>query len=120
MSKIEKFEDIESWQKSRVLANDIFDKTNKGKFAKDFGLRDQIQRASVSIMANIAEGFGSETHKEFLQFLNYSRRSLLEVQSHLYVALDRKYINQQEFDELYVKSMSVKKLISGFMRYLKQ
>jgi len=53
MSKIKKFEDIESWQKSRVLANDIFDKTNKGKFAKDFGLRDQIQRASVSIMANI-------------------------------------------------------------------
>jgi len=68
----------------------------------------------------LGKGFGSETHKEFLQFLNYSRRSLLEVQSHLYVALDRKYINQQEFDELYVKSMRVKKLISGFMRYLKQ
>ena len=120
MSKIEKFEDIKAWQRARSLANDIFNKTNKSKFTKDFGLRDQIQRASVSIMANIAEGFGSETHKEFLQFLNYSRRSLLEVQSHLYVALDRKYINQQEFDELYVKSINVKKLISGFMRYLKQ
>lgn len=120
MGRIEKFEDIESWQKARVLANDIFDKTNKGKFAKDFGLRDQIQGASVSIMANIAEGFGSETHKEFLHFLNYSRRSLLEVQSHLYVALDRKYIDKREFDEMHLKSMNIKKLISGFIRYLKK
>ena len=66
------------------------------------------------------KGFGNETRKEFLQFLNYSRRSLLEVQSHLYVALDRRYINQKEFDELYLKSMDVKKLISGFIRYLKR
>ena len=117
---IEKFEDIDAWKKARQLANDIFSITLKGGFAKDFGLRDQIQRASVSIMANIAEGFGSNSNNEFLQFLNYARRSTLEVQSHLYVALDREYIQNTTFVNLYEKALDVKKVINGFMRYLKE
>lgn len=117
---IERFEDIDAWKKARVLANDIFGMTSKGKFIKDFGLRDQVQRSVVSIMANIAEGFGSQSNKEFSKFLIYAYRSTLEVQSHLYVALDRKYIEQEVFNGLYERSLEVKKLINGFIRYLKK
>jgi len=117
---IDKFEDIDAWQKARELANNIFEITKKEKFSKDFGLRDQIQRSSVSIMANIAEGFGGQSNKEFIQFLNYAHRSALEVQSHLYVALDRGYIEQEQFNNIYEKTLTTKKLINGFIRYLKQ
>lgn len=120
MSKIKKFEEIKAWKEARELTNDIYSITSRGVFSKDIGLKDQIQRASISTMANIAEGFGNESHREFLKFLYYSRRSLLEVQSHLYVALDMKYINKKEFNQLYVKSIKVKKLLGGFIRYLKR
>lgn len=116
---IEKFEDIDAWKKARILSNDIYNLTSKGKFKKDFGLCGQIQRASVSVMSNIAEGFGCNSHNEFLQFLNYARRSSLEVQSHLYVALDRGFITKEKFNEIYQKALEVKMLINGFMRYLK-
>jgi four helix bundle protein len=116
---IERFEDIDAWKKARELSNEVYNLTYKGRFKKDFGLCDQIQRASVSIMSNIAEGFGCNSHNEFLQFLNYARRSSLEVQSHLYVALDRGYIGREEFNNVYHKALEVKMLINGFMRYLK-
>jgi len=118
--KIENFEDIKSWQKARELTSKIYEITSSGGFSKDYGLRDQIQRASVSVMANIAEGFGSDSNKEFIKFLNYSRRSVLEVQSHLYVALDQEYITQNQFNQLYKDLTDLKKLISGFIRYLKE
>lgn len=117
---IEKFEDIDAWKRARVLANDIFGVTSQGGFAKDFSLSDQIRRAVVSVMANIAEGFGGQSNKEFIQFLNYAHRSALEVQSHLYVALDRGYIEQEQFNNIYEKTLTTKKLINGFIRYLKK
>jgi four helix bundle protein len=117
--KIDRFEKIEAWQKARELANYIFEITSQKKFAKDYGLRDQIQRASVSVMANIAEGFGSNSNKEFTRFLGYANRSVYEIQSHLYVALDRGYIKQEDFESIYDKAINTTKLTKGFIRYLK-
>ena len=117
--KIERFEDIEAWKKGRELAKDIYAVTGKGEFAKDYGLRDQIQRATVSIMANIAEGFDANSDGEFVRFLRYALRSATEVQSHLYVAADQGYISGEDFTQLYDQATEAKKLISGFIRYLR-
>ncbi|MCU0413359.1 MAG: four helix bundle protein [Ignavibacteriaceae bacterium] len=116
--KIERFEDIESWKAGRELTKAIYSLTNKQAFSKDFGLKDQIQRASVSITSNIAEGFDSKTNKAFINFLNYSFRSASEIQSLLYAAYDLQYINKDEFDLTYDQCIKVKKLIGGFIRYL--
>jgi four helix bundle protein len=118
MTEINKFEDIIAWQKARFLTKQIYASTTTGTFSKDFGLRDQIQRASVSTMSNIAEGFERGGDKEFLQFLSQSKGSCGEVRSHLHVALDQHYITRARFDELYSEAMSVSRLISGFMTYL--
>ena len=116
--KIERFEDIESWKLARELTNDIYKSTKKDKFNKDYGLKDQIQRASASIMANIAEGFDSGSDKQFINFLNYAYRSASEVQSFLYVALDQQYISDNDFNYLFSKSKEIKKLIGGLIKYL--
>ena len=100
MATFTRLEDIQVWQKARQLTKKIYEITVNGDFAKDYGLRNQIQRASVSIMANIAEGFGGRSDKEFANFLNMAHGSVSEVQSHLYVALDLAYINQTSFTEL--------------------
>ena len=118
--RIEKFEDIESWKLARELTNEIYRVTKLNNFSKDFGLKDQIQRASVSIMANISEGFDSGSDKSFINFLNYSYRSASEVQSLLYVVLDQKYISKNEFDFLYGKCKDIKNLIGGLIKYLKR
>jgi four helix bundle protein len=96
-----KIEDIQAWQKARQATKMIYELTGNGMFAKDFGLRNQIQRACVSIMANIAEGFGRRSDKEFANFLNMAHGSISETQSHLYVALDLSYIDHQSFTKLY-------------------
>ena len=116
--KIERFEDIESWKLARELTNDIYKSTKKDKFNKDYGLKDQIQRASASIMANIAEGFDSGSDKQFINFLNYAYRSSSEVQSFLYVALDQQYISDNDFNSLFSKCREIKKLIGGLIKYL--
>jgi len=116
---IERFEDIEAWQAARELTRRIYKATAKEQFARDYGLRDQVQRAAVSIMANIAEGFDSQTNRAFIQFLGYALRSATELQSHLYVALDQGYISQDEFDELYQLAVRVKNMVHGFIRYLR-
>lgn len=118
MGKIERFEDIQAWQKARVLTNDLYAITKISHFSKDFFLRDQIRRASVSIMANIAEGFGRRSKKEFANFLNMAHGSAAEVQCHLYVALDQNYFNKGNFEILYKKTDEVSKMIQGFMKYL--
>ena len=118
MNKLERFEDIIAWQKARALTKDVYAATKVGLFMKDYGLKDQIQRSSVSSMANIAEGFERGGDKEFIQFLSNSKGSCGEVRSHLYVAFDQEYIAQNTFDELYAKSTEVSRLISGFMTYL--
>jgi four helix bundle protein len=95
-----RLEDIQVWQKARQLTRKIYEITANGDFAKDYGLKNQIQRASVSMMANIAEGFGRRSDKEFANFLNMDHGSVSEVQSHLYVALDLSYINKSSLAEL--------------------
>jgi four helix bundle protein len=120
MTRIEKFEDIVAWQKARVLTREIYACSKVGDFAKDFGLKGQIQRASVSSMANIAEGFEGGGDKEFSQFLSNSKGSCGEVKSHLYVALDQSYMTQMTFDQLYTKADEVSRLVSGFMTYLRE
>lgn len=120
MNKIERFEDIIAWQKARLLSKDVYASTRIGEFAKDWGLKDQIQRASVSAMANIAEGFERGGDREFIQFLSNSKGSCGEVKSHLYVALDQSYISAAGFDDLYTKANEVSRLVGGFMTYLQQ
>ncbi|MFY9622374.1 MAG: four helix bundle protein [Pyrinomonadaceae bacterium] len=100
MATFSRLEDIQVWQKARKLTRKIYEATSNGRFANDYGLRNQIQRASISIMANIAEGFGRRSDKEFANFLNMAHGSATEVQSHLYVALDLSYISEPTFSEL--------------------
>lgn len=100
MPTFKKLEDIQVWQKAREVTRMIYEATANGSFAKDFGLRNQIQRASVSIMANIAEGFGRRSDKEFANFLNMAHGSASEAQSHLYVALDLHYIDRTYFQTI--------------------
>ncbi len=118
--KIESFTDIEAWKQARLLVSDIYRICSDTCVKHDFGFRDQIQRAAVSIMSNIAEGFDSDSDKQFIQFLYYSLRSTSEVESLLYVALDVKYIDQATFKKLTSQAVSIKKLLSGFIRYLKK
>lgn len=120
MAKIEKFEDLQSWQKARQLANAVYDLTTHPNFSKDFQLRNQIQDASGSVMHNIAEGFDSGTNPEFNRFLKIARRSASEVQSELYLALDRKYITQQELTTAYNLATEAKRLINGMIAYLRR
>jgi len=117
--KIEKFEDIESWKKARALTSDIYRTTATGNFSRDFGLRDQMRRASVSILSNIAEGFERGGDKEFAQFLGVAKGSCGEVRAQLYVALDQGYFSQEIFERLSGRAIEVSQLISGFIRYLK-
>ena len=118
--KIEKFEDIDAWREARKLVNMIYDVSNNGNFSNDYGLRDQIRRASISAMSNISEGFDRETNKEFIQFLIIARASVSEVKSHMYVALDRKYLSIEEFDSIYNQANTVINLINGLIRYLQK
>jgi len=119
MTQINRFEDIEAWKKGRELAKGIYTVTAKGDFAKDYSLRDQIRRAAVSIISNIAEGFSRQTDKEFVQFLYMAKGSTSEVQSQLYIAADLGYINQEELTKLYNQADEVGRLIFGLIRYLR-
>ena len=120
MAKIERFEDIESWKKSRELAKSVYRITLNQPFARDFGLRDQIRRASVSILSNIAEGFERDGDKEFVQFLSLAKGSCGEVRAQLYVALDQQYIAAEEFSSLSASATEISRMLSGFIKYLRQ
>ena len=98
----------------------IYEVSEEGQFSKNFSLKNQIRSASVSVMSNIAEGFDRETNREFIQFLIIARASTSEVKSHLYVALDRKYMDHDKFKELYKQANKVINLIDGFIRYLRK
>ena len=115
---IKRFEDIEAWQFARELPLDIYGLTKKPPFAKDFGLKGQIQDAAASSMHNTAVGFDSETNAEFIRFLRYAKRSCTEVQSQLYVVLDNEYITQEQFDNVYVQARRTRAAIRGFINYL--
>ncbi len=116
---IKRFEDIKAWQKARELNKFVYKVTFKRNFSRDFGLQDQLRRASVSAMSNIAEGFDSQSNIEFIKFLIYSRRSCSEIQSHLYAALDQNYINKKEFTEIYELAKLTAQIINGFISYLR-
>lgn len=119
MATITRFEDIEGWKIARDLTRDIYSISAAGNFARDFGLCDQIRRASVSVMSNIAEGFERDGNKEFCNFLSIAKGSVAEVRSQLYVALDRGYISEKEFNTVYSKADENGRVIAGLMRYLR-
>lgn len=120
MATIRSFVDLEAWPAARELTKLVYLATRSSAFSKDFGLRDQIRRASVSIMANIAEGFGRSGSGEFIQFLAIAKGSACEVLSHVYVAFDQDYITQAEFDQLNDFAERTVHLIGGLMKYLQQ
>jgi four helix bundle protein len=111
--KIEKFEDFIAWQKARKLTRDIYRITNLPKFSRDFGLKDQIRRAAVSIMSNIAEGFERGRASEFHQFLSIAKGSCAELRSQLYVALDAEYLNDDQFRALMYDANETGQVIGG-------
>ncbi len=116
MPLIKRFEDILAWQEARKLVREIYRITREGAFVKDFGLRGQIQRAAVSVMTNIAEGFDCDSHVEFARFLGIARRSAVEVQSLLYVALDIGYLTDEVFKVEYSQADKAKALIGGLKK----
>jgi len=125
MAKIEKFEDIEAWQKARELSRAIYIASGDGLFGRDYGLRDQIRRAAVSVMSNIAEGFDRGGNRELIQFLFIAKGSAAEVsagsfgQAQLYIALETGYLIREQFQQLYSLAGDTSHLIGGFIRYLK-
>src|SRR6266849_6784408 len=120
MASIKRFEEILAWQKAKDLVREIYLVCSDGRFSRDFGLRDQICRAAVSSMSNIAEGFGRRSGKDFAHFLDVARGSALEVQSLLYVARDLNYIKEDDFDRLYRLAEETISLIGGFTSYLRR
>jgi len=120
MATFKKFEEIQVWQKAREITKKIYLLSSSEELAKDFGLKDQMRRAGISVMANIAEGHGRRTRVEFANFLNIARGSAVELQSHLYVALDLQYIDQSEFDDLYSMLEEVSKMTVSLAQYLRK
>ncbi len=118
MTTFKKFEEIEIWQKARDLTKMIYEATGAGAFARDYSLRDQIRRAAVSIMSNIAEGFNRGGNKELIQYLAIAKGSTAEVQSQLYVALDQQYIENAVFKDLYGLADQIAAEIFSFIIYL--
>ncbi len=118
MTKAERFEELEVWQRARELTKMIYDLSDAGAFARDFGLRDQMRRAAVSIMSNIAEGFESRTQGLFAEFLGRAKGSSGELRAQLYIALDRNYLSPEQFDAALRLAETCSKQIARFMQYL--
>lgn len=119
MARIDRFDDIQAWQKAREVSAAIYKLCQVGDLAKDFGLRDQIRRTAVSVQSNIAEGYGREGNKEFKHFLRIAKGSACEFRSQLYNLLDAEYIDNITFEKLYQQSEEIERLIGGFINYLK-
>lgn len=119
MSTVKNFEELQAWQKARVLAGEVYELTRKERFSRDWALCNQIRDAAGSIMHNIAEGFEAGYNPEFARFLKVARRSAAEVQSELYLALDANYITDEELKKVYDLAVEAKKLINGMLKYLR-
>lgn len=120
MATIGRFEEIQAWQKAREMVREIYLTCASGRLSKDFGLKDQLCRAAVSSMSNIAEGFSRVSGRDFAHFLDIARGSALEVQSLLYVALDVGYLSKSDFERLYKLADETTSLIGGFTSYLRK
>jgi four helix bundle protein len=118
MATAERFEDLQVWQSAKALANLIYDFSSFGEFAHDFGLRDQMRRAAVSVMSNIAEGFESRTQIMFIEYLGRAKASAGELRAQLYLALDRKYISQEQFEQACEMAEICSKQIVKLSHYL--
>lgn len=120
MATFKRFEEIESWKRARTLTNKVYQVSQQGNFARDFTLKDQVRRACISIMSNIAEGYDRSGTKEFVQFLATAKGSAAEVRCQLYIALDQGYIDENEFAELGRAALETQCLIGGLMNYLRR
>ncbi len=119
MPTVERFEELRVWQNARGVVREVYRMTDEDAFRQDSGLRDQIRRAAVSVMSNIAEGFHAGSDAEFVRFLGYARRSLAEVQSQLYIGLDQRYLTEEAFAAVYAQSEAVFRQINALIGYLK-
>jgi four helix bundle protein len=120
MATAQKFEDMEVWQVTRLLVKDIYRVSNSGQFSKDFGLKDQIRRAAISILSNIAEGFERSGNREFVHFLYIAKGSAGELRAQLYAALDQAYLTDRDFESLSKSSELVARQLSGLIKYLQR
>ncbi len=120
MTTLSRFEDLIAWQKARTLTNALYRATKGTDFSKDFALRDQLRRAAISIMANIAEGFERHRHTEFHQFLSIAKASCAEVRSHLYLARDMEYVSADEFSALQRDAEEVGRILGGLQSSLRK
>ena len=120
MATFKRFEEIESWKLARKLTNRVYKVSSQGKFARDFSLRNQVRRAAVSIMSNIAEGYDRSGTGEFVQFLSTAKGSAAEVRCQLYIALDQGYIDPKTFEELAKVTVETQFLIGGLINYLRR
>lgn len=120
MAVTKRFEDLDVWIAAKDASVMIYKITENESLKKDFGLKDQIRRASISIISNIAEGFERNGNKEFIQFLSIAKGSAGEVRAQLYIIKELEFINEEEFTQLNEKVTQVSKMLSGFINYLKQ
>jgi four helix bundle protein len=120
MGKFKRFEEMDMWISARALVKHIYAASKNPSFYRDFGLRDQIRRASVSIASNIAEGFESQSNPSFCRFLSSARGSAAEVRAQLYLALDLGYISGSDFERIASQAESISRQITGFINYLKK
>ncbi len=118
MATFKRFEEMHAWQSAREMVKLVYEATKWPDFNRDFALRDQIRRAAISVMSNIAEGFGTGTDADFIRFLGYARRSTSETQSQLYAALDQDYISSEKFEEIYLKANMTERQINALIGYL--
>jgi four helix bundle protein len=118
MATFKRFEEMHAWQSARELVGLVYEMTKQPDFNRDFALRDQIRRAAISVMSNVAEGFGTGTDADFVRFLGYAGRSVSETQSQLYAALDQDYISSEKFNEIYSKANTTERQINALIGYL--
>jgi len=118
MTTFKRFEEMHAWQSAREFVRLVYEATKQLEFNRDFALRDQIRRATISVMSNIAEGFGTGSDAEFVRFLGYARRSVSEAQSQLYVAIDQEYISSEAFGKIYAKANITERQINALIGYL--
>lgn len=118
MARVEGFEDLEAWKLAREITRLVYRASSVEPFSKDFALKNQIRRASISILSNIAEGFERNGDKEFIQFLTIAKGSCGEVRAQLYVAADQNYVDEHSFNLLQSKLNETSRMLSGLIKYL--